>query len=493
MLVQSRAQGPKERTIIPSPEPRTSDDDGLRPPRLYWAVAAICLGTVLTVIDGAIATVALPTLARDLNVDGSAAVLVVTVYQLVLVMTLLPLSALGDLVGLKRLYQAGQLVFTIATALCFFAKSLPFLLVVRALQAVGAGAALAVMSALIRRIYPAQRLGRGLGINSITVSISAALAPTAGGLILSIAPWPWVFAAAAPFGVLSLVLGWVALPDVPPRRGSYNLAGAMLNMATFGLIIAGLEAVVHGSSPVVALAIVGVGIIFAVLLVRHERGEPVPILPVDLLSRPVLALSTMGALLAFIAGMLLTLSLPFRLQHGFGLSPREVGAMIAPWPLTMMVVAPTAGALSDRYPAGLLGSIGMGIAATALVLLAFLPAHPGYLDVAWRMSLCGLGFGLFLSPNARLIIGSAPHDRAASAGGLISTTRLTGQTLGATGVATLLAVGLGTTPVPPLIGAGMAVAAGLCSLARLRPSIRNPQRDEAAAAQPGAQGSVNAA
>jgi MFS transporter, DHA2 family, multidrug resistance protein len=456
---------------------------GLPKPRRYLAIAAISLGTLLTVIDGAIATVALPTIAQDLQVDSSAAVLVVTVYQLTLVMLLLPFSALGDLIGLKRMYQAGQALFAVATILCFFANTLPFLLVVRVLQSVGAAAALSVMSALIRQIYPARQLGRGLGVNSVVVSIAGALAPTAGGLILAVASWPWVFAAAAPFAILSLWLGRTSLPDVPPRAGRYNLAGAMLNMATFGLLIAGLEALVHGSSPVVSLAVVAIGVAFAVALVLHERREDAPILPVDLLARPVLALSTAGAFLAFIASMTLLLSLPFRLQHGFGLSPGEVGAMIAPWPLTTMIVAPTAGTLSDRYPAGLLGGIGMALATIGLILLAYLPASPDYWDVAWRMAFTGAGFGLYLSPNARLIVGSAPRTRAASAGGLISTTRLTGQTVGATLVAALLAAGFGTSSGPPLIAACLTMIAAGCSLARLRPSIREPKPGEAHAAE----------
>jgi len=461
--------------------------------RLYFAVAAISLGTMLTIIDGAIATVALPTIARDLHVDNSSAVLVVTVYQLVLVMALLPFSALGDRIGLKRLYQGGQIVFTIATILCFFAHSLGFLLVVRALQATGAAASLSVMAAMIRRVYPAKHLGRGLGLNNIMGSVSGALAPTAGGLILAIAPWPWVFATAAPFAVLSILLGRWALPDVAPRPGRYNLGGAMLNMATFGLVISGLEALVHGNSPVVSGAIVVIGLVFGVILVIHERHEEFPILPVDLLSRPVLALSVSGAFIAFFASQMLTLSLPFRLQHGFGFAPSEVGAMLAPWPLTTMVVAPLAGALSDRYPAGLLGGIGMVIATAALLLLAFLTAHPSYFDIAWRMSLCGAGFGLFLSPNARLIVGSAPRDRAASAGGLVSTTRLVGQTTGATGIAAMLALGVGATPFPALFAAGLTILACLFSVSRLRPSLRNPTARETSVAQPGSHGDVGAA
>jgi DHA2 family multidrug resistance protein-like MFS transporter len=133
--------------------------DGLPTPRRYLAILAVAFGTALAVIDGSIVTVALPTLARDLNVEPSAAVLVVTVYQLVLVMTLLPFSALGTRIGLRRLYQYGQFVFLVSTVLCFFARSLPALLIVRVLQGLGAGAALSVSSALIRGIYPARQLG----------------------------------------------------------------------------------------------------------------------------------------------------------------------------------------------------------------------------------------------------------------------------------------------------------------------------------------------
>jgi DHA2 family multidrug resistance protein-like MFS transporter len=111
----------------------------------------------------------------------------------------------------------------------------------------------------------------------------------------------------------------------------------------------------------------------------------------------------------------------------------------------------------------------MAIATIALLLLAFLPAHLTHFDLVWRMALSGAGFGLFLAPNARLIVHSAPHARAASAGGLISTTRLTGQTLGATLLAALLSVGVGGGPVPALLAAGLALLAGICSVARLRP------------------------
>lgn len=460
--------------------------DGLAKPQRFIAIAAISAGTALTVIDGGIATVALPTIAHDLNVGNSAVVAVVTVYQLILAMALLPFSGLGDRIGLKRMYQYGQLVFTIATLLCFFAKSLPFLLVVRAAQALGAAAALSVSSALIRSIYPARQLGRGLGINSVIVSSSAALAPTIGGLVLAIAPWPWVFASAVPFAVLSLVLGR-ALPEPSRRDAPFDVLGAVMCAAMIGLVIGGAESAVHGDSPIVSAAIVATGAAIGWFFVRREQGETNPILPIDLLARPVLALSAIGAYAAFIAQMTLLLSTPFRLTHAYGFSAAEVGAAIAPWPLANMVVAPLSGWLSDRYPAGILGGIGMGVSICALLLLAYMPVEPSYFDIAWRMALCGSGFGMFMAPNARLIIGSAPRERAAAAGGLVSTVRLVGQTTGATVVAALLAVGVGAGTTPPLVAAGLALVAGLCSLSRLRPSIRNPQTEETRDVQPAPQ------
>jgi DHA2 family multidrug resistance protein-like MFS transporter len=253
--------------------------------------------------------------------------------------------------------------------------------------------------------------------------------------------------------------------------------------AMFGLVIGGLESAVHGDSPIVSAAIVLVGALVGVTFVRRQKGETDPILPIDLLARPVLALSVIGAYTAFIASMMLLLSTPFRLAE-LDFTPAMIGAAIAPWPLTNMIVAPLAGWLSDRVPAGILGGIGMAVSICALLLIAFMPADPSLFDVAWRMALCGSGFGTFLPPNARLIIGSAPRERAAAAGGLVSTVRLVGQTTGATLVAALLALHVGGGIVPPLIAAGLAFVAGLCSLARLRPSIRNPRGEEAEDVQP---------
>lgn len=168
-------------------------------------------------------------------------------------MLMLPIAGLGERIGLRRTYQGGQLIFTIATLLCFFAKSLPFLLIVRAVQAMGAGSGAERRLGADPADHPSSHLGRGLAINSVVVTSSAAAAPTIGGLVLAVAPWPWVFASAIPFAIVSLALGR-SIPDPKPRHTSFDVTGAVMCAAMFGLVIGGLESGVHGDKPVVSAA-----------------------------------------------------------------------------------------------------------------------------------------------------------------------------------------------------------------------------------------------
>jgi DHA2 family multidrug resistance protein-like MFS transporter len=448
---------------------------GLPRPRRYVAVAAVSLGTILTNVDGTIVNVALPTLARDLHVQPAAAVLVVTIYQLVLMMTLLPFSALGERFGHRSVYQYGQMVFVVATILCFFARSLPFLVLVRGFQALGAAAAMSVSAAMIRHIYPLSRLGRGLSFNTVIAASAAAFAPTAGGAILAVARWPWLFAIVVPFGILSILIGRTSLPEGEYRNDSYDVFGAVLCAATFGFGISGLESAVEGDSPVISAALVALGVALGFYFVRRELGQPRPVLPVDLLRINRIALPCVGSLVAYSGMMIVMLTLPFRLQQQFNFTPAAAGAVLAPLALISMIVAPTSGLLSDRIPAGLLGGIGMVIAVAGMLCLAFLPAHPNHFDILWRVAVIGLGTGMFFSPNARQIMGAAPIERAAPAGALTSVVRGAGQTLGATAVAALLAAGVGVGPTPGLIAAGLALIAGLCSVAALTPAMGHPR------------------
>jgi len=450
--------------------PAGPDHPGLPQPRRWWAIAAISFGTALLVIDGSIPNVALPTIARDLGVSNAVVTNVVAIYQLVLVMLLLPFASLGDRVGHRTLYQWGQGLFMVASALCLLAGDFFVLLALRALQGIGAAMALSVSAAMLRQIYPSTKLGTGLGINSVIVASSAAIAPSLGGYIVGHVDWRWVFVAAAPLAIVSLLMGR-ALPEPKPGHGRVQWISSSWSALSMLLLIGGVQFGAHGSA-VLGTVLAILGVVSIVFLVRRERRRTAPVLPVDLLARPVLGLSALAAMACFIAAGALMLALPFRLEEGMGYEPQQVGLLLLPFPLTMLVISPLAGWLSDRIAPTKLGVAGMGIAIAGLLLLAAMPDQPGEWGIAWRLSFTALGFGLFFSPNSRLLIGQAPVERAAAAGGLLSTSRLLGQTVAAVAVGILLAGGLGHGATPMLFSCALAIVAALCSLARFRSVTR---------------------
>jgi DHA2 family multidrug resistance protein-like MFS transporter len=161
-------------------------------------------------------------------------------------------------------------------------------------------------------------------------------------------------------------------------------------------------------------------------------------------------------------------ALPFFFQDSLGRSAVATGLLMTPWPLMTAVVAPISGRLADRYSAGMLGGLGLAIFGVALALVALLPAQPSVADIVWRLALCGLGFGLFQSPNNRAIISAAPRQRSGGASGMLGTARLLGQTTGAALVALIFGVSLESgSQLALAIAAAIALLAALVSCLRL--------------------------
>ena len=447
----------------------TDSHRGLPFPRRTVAIIALSTGAMLLMIDGPIVAVVLPTIAKELNVESASAVLIVTVYQLILAMTMLPFAALGNRIGHRRLYQAGLILHSVAAILCFFAHSLLALIIARSLQAFGAAAAMSIAIGLLRGIYPLERLGTGLGINTIANAIGAALAPVIGGFIISIADWHWVFVAVVPLSIITLLLSR-ALPEPEPRQHRFDLLGAGLCALTFGLLVSGLESTIHSSHLFLSIGIFVCGAVVARFFMRHEKREADPVLPVDLLAMPVIALSIISGFAAIIANTTVALSMPFRLQHGYGFSPAEVGGIMAAYALVISAISPIAAFLSDRISVALLSTVGMVIASIALMFLAFLPEHPSHFDIVWRLWLCGIGFSLFFSPNWRYVVVAAPVKRSVAAGSLYTTMRMLAYTGAATLVAALLAFGLGEGSAPALVASFLSmVAAAISAWGLFRP------------------------
>jgi DHA2 family multidrug resistance protein-like MFS transporter len=458
--------------------PRRQAEDGLPKPRRYWSAAAIWLALSMAVLDGAIANVALPTIAADLGASPSTSVWIVNAYQLTITILLLPLAALGDRLGYRRIYIPGLALFTIGSVGCAMAHSLATLIAARVFQGVGAACIMSMNAALVRATYPANMLGRGIGYNALVLSMSAAAGPTLAALILSVGKWPWLFLINLPIGIAAIIVGIKALPHVKGHHHPFDWTAAGLSGAMMGCTVFGAETFARDS------AVLGTGLVLAGIgagawLVKREWGDPAPLFPVDLLKIRIFSMSIGTSTVSFAAQMLAYVTLPFLFQSVMGRSAFETGLLMTPWPLALGVVAPIAGRLADRVRAGLIGGIGLAIFAVGLFALSQLGSHPGTFDIAWRMAVCGIGFGLFQSPNNRTIVGSAPRHRSGAAGGMLATARLLGQTSGAVavGVAFHLA---GVTVGPKLLAASAVaalIAAGL-SLLRLR-SPRTMPREEA--------------
>jgi len=412
--------------------------DGLPTPRRYWAIVSIGLGITLAVLDGAIANVALPSIAQDLKASAAASIWIVNAYQIAIVVALLPLASLGEIVGYRRVSQVGLAVFTLASIACALSDSILMLSLARVLQGFGAAGIMSVNGALVRFTYPQRLLGRAVGINAVIVSMAAAAGPTIASAILGFGEWRWLFALNIPLGVLAVSMAGFTLPHNPLQKRRLNIVGALLSAAAFGFVITGMQALAHGEASIFGFGLTGLGLAAGVLLVRHEKPSKTPLIPLDLLARPMFALSVATSIISFTAQMMAFVALPFFLQGSLGLSAVQTGLLMTPWPLGTMFAAPLAGALSDRYSAGVLGALGLTLFACGLMALSLLNADASHFDIVWRMALCGAGFGFFQSPNNRAMLSEAPRERAGAAGGALGTARVLGQSMGAVVVAFLL-------------------------------------------------------
>jgi DHA2 family multidrug resistance protein-like MFS transporter len=448
--------------------PHGDGPDGLPVPRRYWAILTIVLALAMSVLDSSIANVALPTIASEFHATKAASIWVINAYQLAILVLILPLASLGEVVGYRRVSQTGLAIFTLASLGCAFSPSLLTLSIARVIQGFGAAAVMSVNAALVRFTYPHRMLGRALGINAFVVATSAAVGPTIASAILAIGHWRWLFAVNVPIGILAFSIALWALPETERTPRPLNYVGAALHACTFGLLVSGLQGLAHHMATSLAAAQIAAASVFGVALVRHESRRSAPLIPFDLLRIRLFSLSVATSVFSFTAQTGALVALPFEIQR-LGHSAVETGLFMTPWPLGIALAAPVAGRLADRYPAGILGGVGLVTMGVGLALLYSLPEHGTAVDFIWRMAVCGLGFGFFQSPNNRALLSSAPRARSGAAGGMLGTARLLGQTLGAAGVAIMFrAYPAEGSQLALGIAAAIAFAAAVISVTRLR-------------------------
>lgn len=437
----------------------------------YAAVIAILLVLVMTVLDVTLVNVALPVLAGSFGISDSATVWIVTVYQLAITMLLLPLSSVGELHSYRRNFLIGVAVFTLASALCAVSQNFAMMLLSRTLQGVGAACVMSVNIALTRLIYPRRILGRGLALNAMVIAIATAAGPTIAGAILSVASWHWLFLINIPFGIIAFFIGKGLLPRNPQKDGrwKFDWVSGVENAIVFGLIFYALGSFARKGDTVTSIVLLAAGLVTGYFYVRRQLHRDHPMLPVDLFRIRLYSLSISTSVCSFIAQNLAMISLPFLFLSGLGFSEITTGLLMTPWPLATMIVSPIAARFVERHNPGLTAAVGMAVYAAGVLLLLFLPAQCSEWNIAWRMALCGVGFGMFQTPNNIVMVIATPVERTGSAGGMQSTARLVGQTFGATLVTLVFAVATtvsGSVKGCLWLAIAFAFAAGLFSLSR---------------------------
>ena len=444
--------------------------NGLPVPLRRGAIVAVAFGVSVSVVDSVIANVALPTLAAEFGISSANSVWIVNAYQLALITTLLIFSNMGDIIGYRRIYISGLVLFTAASAGCALSSTFVSLIAWRAAQGIGAAAITSVNTTLIRIIYPRHMLGRGMGINATVVAVSSVAGPSVAAAILSVTTWHWLFAVNLPIGLVAFVLSCRFLPQNPVRVEGrrFDWRSGVMCALSFGLAMACVEGYSHSMAIHAWIVMAAVTVVVAWRFVKDQLHKTMPILPFDLLKIPIFSLSIVTSICSFTAQMLAMVSLPFILQHSMGYDAVSTGLIFTAWPMVIMVVAPVAGVLAEHIHAGYLGLTGLLVMTAGLVMLGLLPAEPSDFDIIWRLVVCGMGFGLFQSPNNSIMIASAPPSRSGSASGMLATARLTGQTAGAALVAFFFHWHGGETTMTPLfVAAAFAFLGALLSASRI--------------------------
>ena len=411
-----------------------------------WALfGLVSVGTFMTTLDSSIVNIALPSIARSFGTPVSGPIeWVVIGYLVVIAASLLSFSRLADIAGRERVWIAGLGLFTAGSALSGLAPTLPLLVGARGLQGVGAALIFAPALALIVDAFPRSQRGQALGMNALIVSLGVTAGPTLGGLITGSLGWRWIFFVNVPIGLIGLLVARRVFTFAGGARSRrFDLPGA----AAFGLGLASLSLGLSfgsewgWSSPGLVLTIVVAAVsLTAGIFIERRRLDPL----VDigrLVSRP-LGLPLASFLFSILALFAVSFLMPFYFEELRGFTPLRSGLLLTPYSLGLALAAPISGRLADRGQARWLGTVGLGLAAAGLVLLAHIGIGTSLFEIVLWLAVSGIGQGLFLSPNTSAVMSAVPAAESGIASGLIATTRAVSQAL-SVAIAGAVFIGLG--------------------------------------------------
>ncbi|MGA7617527.1 MAG: MFS transporter [Thermoanaerobaculia bacterium] len=419
----------------------------------WWVLAAVGVGTFMSALDGSVVNTVLPVLRTDLHTTVAGIEWVTTVYLLVVSAILLGVGRAGDLYGHKKMYLAGFVIFVLGSASCGISPSVEILVGLRGFQALGAAMLFANSPAILTKAFPASMRGRALGAQGTFTYLGLTVGPSLGGWLAHSFGWRWVFYINIPVGVIGI---WMALrfirSDEPEGKVErFDWSGASLfTFGLVGLLVALNQGHAWGWTSAITLSILAAAVLVLAIFIAFERSKSAPMLDLSLFGSKVFSATSAGALLNYVCIYGIIFVLPFLLIQGRGLDTQQAGIVLTAQPIVMAVVAPFSGALSDRIGPRILVTLGLLLLSLGIFLLARFAGGGSIGAIAAALAVCGLGVGLFVSPNNSALMGSAPRHRQGIASGVLATARNVGMVLGVglTGAVftTILARGHGSAP-----------------------------------------------
>ncbi len=400
--------------------------------RKWPVVLLVCVGVLMTTLDASIVNISLPSIATAFDTPLSGTIeWVIIGYLVVVAALLLTFGRLSDLVGRTPIWTAGLAVFTLGSALCGAAPSLDLLIAARMLQGLGSALILSTSTAILASAVPPTERGRALGWSAVAVGLGTSAGPTLGGLLTEHLSWRWIFYVNVPIGVAAVVATRHILPRAIGReRGCLDPAGALLlggGIAALNLALTYGERWGWASPRLLGLLTLGAGALIGAVFTERRVSDP--IIDTSLFRDRVFVSALTSMVFAMLALFAVSFLLPFYLEELRGLSTAHAGWLLTPLPLAIAVTAPMSGTMADRLGSRWLSPLGLTITAGALVLLARLDASSSTWDMVWRLVMAGIGQGIFLSPNTRALMDTAPAEEQGQASALLATARITGQAL----------------------------------------------------------------
>jgi EmrB/QacA subfamily drug resistance transporter len=424
---------------LPAPAPKDL--------RKWFATVGIGIGVFIFALDVYIVNLALPVMVTVLETNFATIQWVVLSYLLAIAISVLTIAKLGDLFSKKQLYIGGLLLFTVSSLLCGLAPNVGWLIGGRFLQGIGAAFLSGLGTAILVEVFPKEQRGLGLGIRAAIYGFGITAGPTVGGFLLALGGWQLIFLINVPIGIIGcLIVAWLVPPSrinaVPSKFDGLGTVVLTLTLACFTLAITLWQQQAQALVTLPAATVPGLLVTAFIGLVSFIATQIVVPFPlIDLQMFRALPF-TLGLVLRFIgnfviAGVLLVL--PFFLEVGQKYSADKAGLLLAVSPLIIVLTAPLAGILADRFGAGFVSLIGLGLMAGGCGLMTCFTIEATPTEFMLAVIPYGLGVGMFQSPNNSVIMGAVAANRLGLASGLLSLARILGQAVGVPLIAALLA------------------------------------------------------